>query len=115
MRRLALSALALLLGLVVLVLGLMAPPPPRVNLRWTPQTTDAARVSLERDLRLSAPVFRGTRTWSYQLLDTSPEHVRRILADPAVEDRHYFGPGGTLAPEAPPLQAWLQAHYGRLP
>jgi len=113
--RLLAAIVALILGIVLLAIGSLSPGPPRVNIRWTPQTTDSLRREVEQSLRLAAPLPRGGRTWSYQLLDTSRDNVGRILDHPAVEDRHYFGPGRTLTPEAPPVQAWLQARYGRPP
>ncbi len=113
--RVPVAILALALGLALIALGRLAPGPPRVNIRWTPQTTDPQRAEAEQSLHLTAAIRRDGRTWSYLLLDTSRDNVGRILDHPAVEDRHYIGPGGTLVPEAPPLQAWLQARYGRPP
>ena len=110
------AALALVLsGLLVTGLGVLAPGPPRINVRWTPQTTDGDRARFEQQLRLMQPRPVAERTWSYVLLDTSRDHVGQILDHLAVEDRHYVGPGRTLTPEAPPLQAWLMARYGRPP
>lgn len=111
-----LAGLALVLsGLLVLGLGVMAPGPPRINIRWTPQTTDRNRAEFEQQLRLMEPLPVAERTWSYVLLDTSRDHVGQILDHPAVEDRHYVGPGRTLTPDAPPVQAWFMARYGRPP
>lgn len=113
--RLLAAVILVVSGLALLGLGWLAPGPPRINIRWTPQTTEESRVTNERALRLIDGVPVGERTWSYVLLDTSRDHVGEILDHPAVEDRHYIGPGRTLTPDAPPLQAWFMARYGRPP
>src|SRR4051812_243392 len=93
----------------------MPPGPPRINIRWTSDTTDQTRAAAEGELRLMSPIWREGRTWSYVLLDTSDDHVRQVIQHPAVEDRAYIGPGNTLTPDAPWLRAWFQARYGRAP
>lgn len=113
--RVLVAILALVCGVALIALGRLAPGPPRVNIRWTSQTTDQQRTEAEQSLHLAGAIPRDGHTWSYLLLDTSRDNVGRVLDHPAVEDRHYFGLGRTLTPEGPPLQAWLQARYGRPP
>jgi len=113
--RLVTAVIALLAGAAVLTFGWMPPGPPRINIRWTPDTTDQGRVAAEGALRLMSPIRREDRTWSYVLLDTSGDHVRQVVQHPAVEDRAYIGPGNTLTPDAPWLRARFQARYRRAP
>lgn len=110
-----LAVTALLVGAALLAIGWLAPGPPRITIRWTTDTTEPVRVDAERTLRLTSPVRGDGRFWSYALLDTSPEHIQQIVDHPAVEDHANIGPGNTLRPDAPRVQAWFQTRYGRGP
>jgi hypothetical protein len=80
--RLFIGACLFVAGLALLGLGWLSPGPPRINIRWTPQTTDESRLANERALRLIDGVQVEGRTWSYVLLDTSVDHVGEILDHP---------------------------------
>jgi hypothetical protein len=63
-------------------------PAPAVNVRWRPEVTDLARLELERQLELKEARNQEGRTWSYDLIDSSPASVRRLVQNPMVEDTH---------------------------
>jgi hypothetical protein len=66
-------------------------PAPRVNIRWREGVDDDRRARLERSFLL-VETGRDQRTYFYDLLDTSPENLRAILREPAVEDTYRFDP-----------------------
>jgi hypothetical protein len=109
-------ALALLVaGFAILAIGILAGPP-RINIRWSPETTTQSRSSAERSLELTGGRPEGGRTWSYDVRDSSRAHIERIVRHPAVEDTAAIARDlMTLRPDAPPVQAWLQSRFERPP
>ena len=57
-----------------------------IKVRWAEGVSVAERSELERRFALENPEVAVGRTWSYRLQDRSVEHVRRLLAEPRVED-----------------------------
>ena len=112
------SAAAIVLlaaGIAILAIGVMTGPP-RINIRWTPDTTTQSRSAAEQSLQLAGARPEGGRTWSYDVRDSSRPHIERIVHHPAVEDTAGIARElMTLTPEAPPLQAWLQVRFERPP
>lgn len=92
MRRLRfplLAAAGLSAALVILNVHVAAPPPvdpPLIRVRWAASVDDTQRLSRESALRLRSGPLHADRTWNYDLLDTSPENIRALVTDPAVED-----------------------------
>ena len=62
-------------------------PAPTINIRWRAGIDDAQRGRLERSFLL-VQTGRDGRTYVYDLLDTSPENLRAVLTEPAVEDTY---------------------------
>jgi hypothetical protein len=60
----------------------------QVNVRWASALPEADRRSLESRYRLLDPEHREGSTWRYRVEDLTPEEIRALLADPAVEDTH---------------------------
>jgi hypothetical protein len=84
-----LAGVCLLAVLALLNVRVSAPPPasaPLVRVRWTPAVGPAEQAARESALRLRRGEPHGDRTWSYDLLDTSPTNIRAVVTDPAVED-----------------------------
>jgi hypothetical protein len=114
--RLALSILALLLSFAVAGIALLAPAPPRINVRWAERATTSDRVREASQLHLDAPEPNGERTWSYQLLDHSTANIASIVAHPLIDDTHNLDRAGlTLSPESPPIRSRLRQLYRQKP
>lgn len=60
----------------------------RVNVRWSPEVDDSQRATLEARFHLVQGEFSETRTWSYQIADTTSTNVERLVTHPSVEDTH---------------------------
>jgi hypothetical protein len=65
-----------------------APPTPRINVRWSADATQLGRETRAVAYGLAKPEFEEKRTWSYAILETSTDNVRRLVQDPAVEDTY---------------------------
>ena len=101
--------------MAILAIGVITGPP-RINIRWTPETTTPSRSAAEQSLQLTGARLEGGRTWSYDVRDPSRAHIERIVRDPAVEDTAGIARElMTLTPEGPPLRAWLQIHFEQPP
>ena len=61
---------------------------PRMNVRWSDAATAQTREDLETAYGLTARRQEEGQTWSYLLTDMSASSIRRLVADPAVEDTH---------------------------
>ena len=61
-----------------------------VNVRWIAGLEDVERLQLERRFGLENAEHVVTRTWRYELADTSPARLGEILEHDAVEDTHGF-------------------------
>jgi hypothetical protein len=84
---------------------LPAPPPDRIQVRWTPES-DSQRLLLEERFRLRDGVLRGEpgeRTWLYEIDDASRENLRALIDDPHVADTHLVDRAtAQLAPQESP-------------
>ena len=76
------------LSLAVLIATYEAPPVPRINVRWSESVLPSQREVLEVAYQLVEPESRGERTWSYAILNSSTDNLRRLVQDPSVEDTH---------------------------
>jgi hypothetical protein len=72
---------------------------PAVNVRWDAGVSAAERAALERryDLRNGHPI-EGATGWQYDLGNRSPENIRALVEDGAVEDTGNIDRGGFTAP-----------------
>ena len=63
-------------------------PAPSIRVRWRQDVTPAARAGLERTFLLVDRVAHegSTRTFRYDLLDTSRSNLEALVTHPAVED-----------------------------
>jgi hypothetical protein len=81
------AGFALAGGLTLAGLSLVWPNTPvHVHVRWTPDVTDAERVTLERRFRLIAGQRGEGSTWEYQLTDPSTGNIRSIVQHERVDD-----------------------------
>lgn len=85
-----LAVVSALMIAVVAVVWAFAPPviAPRVNVRWAPDVSDTARISLEQRFSLVAGEQSGPATWAYDLPDLSRANIEALVAHPAVDDTH---------------------------
>jgi hypothetical protein len=65
-----------------------APSPPRVSVRWQPDTSDDQRRQRETQLGLTDGIGDRGTTWSYVLADTRREAIEALVNDPSVADTH---------------------------
>jgi arylsulfatase A-like enzyme len=75
---------------------------PRVNVRWSADVTPLRRLELQAAYGLSKSKFETGTTWSYSLLDTSIDNIRRLVEDPATEDTHHIDRRTFRITEPPP-------------
>jgi len=90
-RRAARIATALAIGALASVGAtyyLTYEPAPSVRVRWRQDVTPATRTQLERTFLLVNRVAHegSTRTFRYDLLDTSQSNIEALVTHPAVED-----------------------------
>ena len=84
-----------------------APPAPRINVRWSSAVALSQREGLEAAYRLADPAFEGGRTWSYALLDSSTDNLRRLVRDPAAEDTYGVDRNELTLSDPPPSPLFL--------
>jgi hypothetical protein len=95
---------------VVAAIGIAAPGPRRVNIRWSASTTPAQRFAAEQTIGLERPRRLEAGTWSYEVQDAAM--IQRILQQPAVDDTHYIDRDRrTLSPELPRGRARVRQLY----
>jgi hypothetical protein len=95
---------------VVAALGIAAPGPRRVNIRWAPSATLAARVAAAQELGVRSVMSREERTWSYGVPDAGL--IPKIIQHPLVEDTHHIDRAeATFSPELPPARAAVRRLY----
>lgn len=72
------------------VIGRQGPPQrePRIYVRWTLETDDAARREREARYSLTRPDEGEEHTWSYVLGNGASDNIRALLSDPLVADTH---------------------------
>lgn len=90
------------------LIGVQSLPPGTVTIavRWAPDVDDTSRAALERRFALHNGVRdqrRESRTWSYDLTDSSPDNVRRLIADARVEDTNGIDRSTATVPSEPLL------------
>ena len=73
------------------ILNIRVSPPqgagaPLIRIRWAAAADETARLSRETALRLRRGPPHAERTWTYELEDSTPENIRAVVTDPAVED-----------------------------
>jgi hypothetical protein len=90
------SSIAIAILTLVAAATIPAPAVP-INVRWTPETTEAARRAIEQSFHLTAGALREDTTWRYILEDTSFRNVHGLIRHPAVDDtanlnRRFFRP-----------------------
>jgi hypothetical protein len=61
-----------------------------VHVRWQASVDASERQRLEARLRLADGERLAGSTWRYDLVDPSPNAIRALVLDPAVEDTHYI-------------------------
>jgi hypothetical protein len=80
-------ALLASLSLVVVVRSDQTQPV-RVNVRWTPETTDVDRRTLERRFSLTSGTHVDGATWRYLLANHSSRNIEALVTEPRVEDTY---------------------------
>jgi hypothetical protein len=87
--------LALTSALTLAAIGFLdafVPPSlaPRVNIRWADGISDAARIEIERQLKLVAGEHVEATTWTYDLADPSQQAIAAIVTHASVADTHHI-------------------------
>lgn len=74
---------------------------PRINVRWREGVSAADRAAGERryDLRNGRPLEGTQNAWGYELGDRSPENLRAVIQDPAIEDTGNIDRDALTAPD----------------
>ncbi|HEX5133716.1 MAG TPA: hypothetical protein VFX92_14675 [Candidatus Krumholzibacteria bacterium] len=110
--RIAYTALTAAIG--VAMVGLAAPGPRRVNIRWAESVTLAQRVAAERSLGVTNPRAEAERTWSYEVPD--PALIRGIVSSKLIQDTHHIERDhSTFSPEVPASRARARRVYQSAP
>jgi hypothetical protein len=105
---------ALIAAVVVAALGLGAPSPRRVNIRWAESVTLAQRVAAEQSLGLRGARPEEARTWSYEVPDASL--IPGIITHPQIEDTHRIDRDRrAFSPELPAARASMRRVYESAP
>ena len=89
-----------------------APSPPRISVRWKPDTTNDQRRERETQLGLTAGVGDRGATWSYVLADTRREAIEALVRDPLVADTHNIDRDALRVVAS---ESWLQRARNRSP
>jgi hypothetical protein len=92
-RQVAMLAVASALTLAAIgLLDVFVPPSraPRVNIRWADGVSDAARIEIERQLKLVAGEHLEATTWTYDLADPSQQAIAAIVTHAFVADTHHI-------------------------
>jgi hypothetical protein len=87
------TAAALVLLAAILPLAARALAGPRgaiVHVRWDASLPATERTALETRHRLADGQRLDAVTFQYDLLDTSPENIRALVAEPAADDTHHL-------------------------
>ena len=108
--RLRIAYVVVTAAAVIAAIGIAAPGPRRVNIRWSAAATPAQRVAAERAIGLQRLLRLERSTWSYELHDAAG--IERILQQPSVDDTHYIDRDRrTFSPELPSGRARLRQFY----
>jgi hypothetical protein len=91
---------------------------PRINVRWGRGVDAEQQEALERKHRLADalrdPSDPRDRTWSYELLEGSPQSLAALLNDPAVEDTANVDQVTDAADRSALVSAWERLPWPRL-
>jgi hypothetical protein len=93
---------------------LPSPRVPRVNIRWAAGVGEAERRQREMRHRLESPEPRDERTWSYELIESSPAAIEAIVKDPLVDDTHGIDRATFVVTDGP-REPWTVALQRRYP
>ena len=108
--RLRIAYVVVTAAAVIAAIGIAAPGPRRVNIRWSASATPAQRVAAEQAIGLQRPRRLEAATWSYEVHDVAG--VQRILQQPSIDDTHYIDRDRrTFSPEVPSGRARLRQLY----
>ncbi len=88
-----------------------APPAPRINVRWSAHVTSLQQRTVEATYHLTEPDHQEGRTWSYAILDTSTDNLRRLVQDPAAEDTHWIDRATFELSEPPPAPLFVLSGF----
>ena len=85
------------------------PPTPLrlINVRWAPGVTATQRGALEAGHHLTGGQSLGDRTWQYELLDTSRDNLRALIAVPEAEDTHKIDRRTLQLSDQPRESVWV--------
>jgi len=94
-----------LLGCALSVAARLAvgPPGAYVHVEWQPTVDEATQAQVAERYRLDKPEkLKDPYSWRFDLIDTSSNNIRALVADPAVRDTHEIDRHAfTLEPTAP--------------
>ncbi len=80
-----------------------------INVRWAPQTSELARLTAERALKLRDGEEPEPGKWVYHLQDHSRDAVRRVVTHPLVADTsHIDRQAFRIQIDAPAVPVWLR-------
>ena len=83
-------AWATLSVVIFLIQFLTSSAAPMVNVRWAEDVDLAQREQLEQAFLLEPFVNREATTWTYELLDTSPDNIQALVEHASVSDTHHI-------------------------
>ena len=72
--------------------GRLVGRPPRIEVKWAETLLDEQRTAKARRYSLAAAAIGDAAWWAYDLIDQTPDNVRALLADEAVEDTYRIDP-----------------------
>jgi hypothetical protein len=86
----ALACVVTAVCLPIVARWVTGPPGARVNVRWEASVDASSRQKLEARFRLADGQRLDGSTWTYDLIDPSPDLIRALVRDPAVSDTHHI-------------------------
>lgn len=90
-------------------------PAPVINVRWASDVGGSERVLQEMRFTLVKQRWMEGTTWSYALLDSSPDNVRALVESPAVADTHEINRAAFTVNEEAPRGSEVEWAGSRLP
>jgi hypothetical protein len=96
------TAAASIVVALVITWQITGRPAPMVHVRWADDVSSTKRVLEEARFRLVKDQLIEGTSWSYALVDPSPENVRALVQSPTVRDTHEIDRERfTINPKAP--------------
>ena len=80
-----------------------------IKVRWVAGVDETERSDLEERYALKNPLLDEGRTWEYRLENTSVQHVRRLIAEPRIEDTGLIDRGTATVPAAESVGAKVRS------